>query len=156
MGIIADRLKNLCDHLTPPELVEGYTELTNGEINLALHSGKMVNHTGMSRKRLDNKYWACSRLDFEAIINWDWTDEKTYVAEKYDCDNFAFSFKARMDRKFHLNNVGLVVDYSGGHAYNCVIFSDGTAELFEPQSDTFVTNKIGSGLYTCTEGFIIL
>ena len=81
---------------------------------------------------------------------------KDHQEEKYDCDNFAFSFKARMDRKFHLNNVGLVVDYSGGHAYNCVIFSDGTAELFEPQSDTFVTNKIGSGMYTCTEGFIIL
>jgi len=155
MGILATRLQSLSTKLTPPTLSEGYTELRNGDINMALHKARIVS-TGMERKYLDSKYWVCSRLDFEAIIQWDWTDKKKYVAEKYDCDNFAFSFKARMDRKFHLNNVGLVVDYSGGHAYNCVVFSDGTAELFEPQSDRFVTSRMGTGQYVCTEGFILL
>lgn len=155
MGIIADRLKSVATKLTPPVLAEGYTELRNGDINMALHKAQIVN-AGMSRKMLDSKYWSCSRLDFEAIIRWDWTDKKKYVAEKYDCDNFAFSFKARMDRKFHLNNVGLVIDYSGGHAYNCVVFADGTAELFEPQSDRFVTSRLGTGQYKCSDGLIIL
>ena len=155
MGIIADRIKDLSTKLTPPILAEGYTELSANTILNALLSKKIIN-LGMKRKHLDSKYWACSRLDFEAIIRWDWTDKKKYVAEKYDCDNFAFSFKARMDRKFHLNNVGLVIDYSGGHAYNCVLFSDGTAELFEPQNDRFVTDRQGTGQYKCTEGLIIL
>ena len=155
MGIIADRIKGLSTKLIPPVLAEGYTELSNGDINMSLHKARIIN-SGMSRKLLDSKYWACSRLDFEAIIQWDWTDKKKYVAEKYDCDNFAFSFKARMDRKFHLNNVGLVIDYSGGHAYNCVVFADGTAELFEPQSDRFVTSRLGTGQYVCNDGMIIL
>lgn len=154
MGVIADRIQSLSTKLTPPSLAEGYTELRNGDVNMALHKARITN-AGMKRKLLDTKYWVCSRLDFEAIIQWDWTDKKKYVAEKYDCDNFAFSFKARMDRKFHLNNVGLVIDYSGGHAYNCVVFSDGTAELFEPQSDRFVTDRIGTGQYKCQEGIIV-
>ena len=155
MGVLANRLIDISNRLTPPVLSQGYTELTSGQVYNSLLDKGIIN-TGMVRKNLDTKYWACGRLDFEAIINWDWTDKKKYVADKYDCDNFAFSFKARMDRKFHLNNVGLVIDYSGGHAYNCVIFSDGTAELFEPQGDRFVTDKIGSGQYVCSRGLIIL
>ena len=61
-----------------------------------------------------------------------------------------------MDRRFHLNNVGLVVDYSGGHAYNCVVFSDGTAELFEPQGDRFPVMNKTRGLYRCESGFIVI
>ena len=155
MGIIATRIQSLCDKLQPPPLTEPLVEMSGGHISQALLNQKIMS-AEMERKHLDAKYWVCSRVDFEAIIRWDWTDKKKYVAEKYDCDNFAFSFKARMDRKFHLNNVGLVIDYSGKHAYNCVIFSDGTAELFEPQSDRFVTNKKGTGQYTCTRGLIIL
>tara|TARA_R110000824_G_scaffold148727_9_gene318616 strand:+ start:402 stop:869 length:468 start_codon:yes stop_codon:yes gene_type:complete len=155
MGIVVNRVKDLINTLTPPKLAEEYTELSSNEVFNALLSKQIIN-VGMVRKTLDAKYWACGRLDFHAIVTWDWTDEKKYIAEKYDCDNFAFSFKARMDRKFHLNNVGLVIDYSGGHAYNCVVFADGTAELFEPQTDKFVTSKIGSGKYICKDGLIIL
>ncbi len=155
MGTVANRLIELSQKLTPPILAEDYTELSTNDIYNALINKQIIN-SGMKRKNLDSKYWACGRLDFEAIIRWDWTDKKQYVAEKYDCDNFAFSFKARMDRKFHLNNVGLVIDYSGGHAYNCVIFPDATAELFEPQTDRFVTSHMGSGQYMCKEGLIIL
>jgi len=155
MGVLANKLMELSNKLTPPILAEGYTELSTSAITNALFTKQIIN-SGMKRKNLDTKYWSCGRTDFEAIVNWDWTDKKKYVAEKYDCDNFAFSFKARMDRKFHLNNVGLVIDYSGGHAYNCVIFADGTAELFEPQTDKFVTSRIGTGQYVCKDGLIIL
>ena len=154
MGIIADRLQGICTKLQPPTLTEPLQEISGGHISQALLNKQIMN-AGMSRKNLDSKYWVCSRIDFDAIIKWDWTNDKKYVAEKYDCDNFAFSFKARMDRKFHLNNVGLVIDYSGGHAYNCVVFSDGTAELFEPQSDRFVTDRIGTGQYKSQEGIIV-
>ena len=155
MGVLANRLRELSNKLTPPILAEGYTELSANTIYNALITKQIIN-AGMKRKHLDSKYWACGRLDFEAIINWDWTDKKRYVKQKYDCENFAFSFKARMDRRFHLNNVGLVVDYSGSHAYNCVVFADGTAELFEPQNDMIVTKQMGKGLYKCESGFIVI
>jgi len=110
---------------------------------------------GVQRLHLDSKYWVCSKQEFEDWIEWDWTNKKRYIAEEYDCDNFAFSFKARCDRKIGINSVALVIDYSGGHAYNLVVFSDVAPELFEPQNDSW-RKKGESKLYTLTSGYIIL
>ena len=114
---------------------------------------------GMQRLHLDSKYWACSKKEFEDWIEWDWTNGKRYISEVYDCDNFAFSFKARCDRKIGINTVGLVIDYSGGHAYNLVCFTDAPAALYEPQGDRWV--KMGDGqskseIYKMVDGYIIL
>ena len=107
------------------------------------------------RLHLDSKYWVCSKQEFEDWIEWDWTNKKRYISEEYDCDNFAFSFKARCDRKIGINSVALVIDYSGGHAYNLVVFSDVAPELFEPQNDSW-RKKGESTMYTLTSGYVIL
>ena len=109
---------------------------------------------GMDILSLDNKYLVTNQADMKKIIEWDWTDNRKYVAEKYDCDNFAFSFKAMVDRKFNVNNVGLVIDYSAGHAYNIIVFNDGTVKLFEPQSDKWP--RIGTSMYKFEEGKILI
>ena len=109
---------------------------------------------GMDILALDNKYLVTNQADMKKIIDWDWTDNRKYVAEKYDCDNFAFSFKAMVDRKFGVNNVGLVIDYSGGHAYNIFVFNDCTVRLFEPQSDKWP--RIGTTMYKFEEGKILI
>ena len=109
---------------------------------------------GMDIFALDNKYQVTSQKDMKKIIDWDWTDNKKYVAEKYDCDNFAFSFKAMVDRRFGVNNVGLVIDYSGGHVYNIIVFTDGSVRLFEPQSDRWA--RIGTSQYKFEEGKILI
>ena len=139
MGELVSTLIKLKDDLailTPPELT-GHKEMLKRDVSKAIGGAKMT--------WLDNKYVAVSEKEFQKIIDWDWTDNKKYVDEKYDCDNFAFSFKARVDRKFHINTVGLVIDYDGGHAYNIIIFSNGTSKIFEPQSDSWP--KKGSGMY---------
>ena len=139
MGELVSTLIKLKDDLailTPPELT-GHKDMLKRDVSKAIGGAKMT--------WLDNKYVAVSEKEFQKIIDWDWTDNKKYVAEKYDCDNFAFSFKARLDRKFHINTVGLVIDYDGGHAYNIIIFSNGTSKIFEPQSDSWP--KKGSGMY---------
>ena len=131
MGELVSTLIKLKDDLailTPPELT-GHKDMLKRDVSKAIGGAKMT--------WLDNKYVAVSEKEFQKIIDWDWTDNKKYVAEKYDCDNFAFSFKARVDRKFHINTVGLVIDYDGGHAYNIIIFSNGTSKIFEPQSDSW-------------------
>ena len=115
--------------------------------------------SGMKRLHLDSKYWACSKKEFQDWITWDWTNKKKYISEQYDCDNFAFSFKARCDRKIGVNSVALIIDYSGGHAYNLVAFTDAPAELYEPQSDRWVTKGDGKSkteVYQLTSGYIIL
>ena len=109
---------------------------------------------GMDIFALDNKYLVTSQKDMKKIIDWDWTDNKKYVKERYDCDNFAFSFKAMVDKRFGVNNVGLVIDYSGGHAYNIMVFSDGSVRLFEPQNDKWA--RIGTGQYKFEEGKILI
>ena len=139
MGELVSTLIKLKDDLailTPPELT-GHKDMLKRDVSKAIGGAKMT--------WLDNKYVAVSEKEFQKIIDWDWTDNKKYVAEKYDCDNFAFSFKARVDRKFHINTVGLVIDYDGGHAYNIIIFSNGTSKIFEPQSDSWP--KKWSGMY---------
>ena len=146
MGELVTTLNKLKDDLailTPPKLT-GHKDMVKRDVSKAIGAAKVT--------WLDSKYVAVSQKEFQKIIDWDWTDNKKYVAEKYDCDNFAFSFKARVDRKFHVNTVGLVIDYAGGHAYNIVIFSDGTSKIFEPQSDSWP--KKGTGMYVFTPGVV--
>jgi hypothetical protein len=65
-----------------------------------------------------------------------------YRPERYDCEDFA-KFGWVLPALFlGVNSVGFVVDYSGGHAYNVVVDSDGDAIFFEPQSGDVV--RIGS------------
>ena len=64
----------------------------------------------VTRIPLDRNYWACSRQEFERIVKWDWTNNKQYVKGKFDCDNFALMFKARMAWFFEVNTVGVVID----------------------------------------------
>ena len=139
---VLTRLKDDLAILTPPKL-KGHVEMDNGDIGKALGGVDKI-------MWLDRKYIAVPEAEFQKIIDWDWTDNKTYIAEKYDCDNFAFSFKARVDRKFHVNTVGLVIDYDAGHAYNVIVFANGKMKLFEPQSDSYP--KEGSSMYKFNRG----
>ena len=104
---------------------------------------------------LDNKYWTCSKEDFQKIVEFNKINEKQYIADKFDCDNFSFNFKAQVATNHNLNNVGIVIDNSGGHAYNVVIFNDGTADLFEPQTDQWIIPG-SDKLYSFKRGIIIL
>ena len=150
-----DRFKK--DYVDPPELKTREQVEKNYVYNALKDAGFLT--SGMKRLHLDSKYWACSKKEFQDWIRWDWTNKKKYVAEEYDCDNFAFSFKARCDRKIGINTVGLVIDYSGGHAYNVVAFTDSPAKLYEPQSDRWVepnASKSRNEVYKLTNGYIIL
>ena len=144
MGMITDKVLAIQKAVTPPTLTDSLVEHNGTWITQRLRNTNLIGRS-MHRKALDNKYLTCTRLDFDAIIQWDWTDNKTYIAEKYDCENFSFSFKARVDRRFYINTVGLVIDYEAGHAYNVIIFANGSMKIFEPQSDGWP--KIGSKLY---------
>ena len=141
------------DYIDPPIMT------TRVEKDGAWLSSQLLNaymlQSRVERLPLDAKYWACSKQEFQDWIIWDWTNKKKYITDAYDCENFAFSFKARCDRRIGINCVGLVIDYSGGHAYNVVVFPDSPAELYEPQNDNWVY-KGQSKLYTLTSGYILI
>ena len=127
----------------------------SGQVTAALKGLKGCNTRTWKRITLDKKYWLCSREHFQTIIRYNKINEKQYTSDQFDCDNFAFAFKAQVALNHGLNNVGLVIDNSGGHAYNVIIFNDGTAALFEPQTDKYVTPG-QSEMYSFERGIIIL
>ena len=93
--------------------------------------------TKVRRILLDNKYRLCVSEDMQRIIEWDFVDQKEYLADFWDCDDFAFAFKARCAAVFGVNQVALIVDYSSLHAYNLIVLPDEKIWLMEPQNDLY-------------------
>jgi len=148
------------------KLIKNFLKLFKKKAKTHRHSGDNLmieqaltklgyNQDSWQRILLDNKYWTCSKEEFQKVVEYNTINEKQYVLEQYDCDNFAFAFKAQVAMNHNLNSVGLVIDNSAGHAYNVVIFEDGTAELFEPQNDTWITPG-QSEMYKFEKGIIII
>ena len=129
--------------------------MTLQDTDTALRTLKGYNTKKWQRIHLDNKYWTCTKPEFQKILETNTINEKQYVLDQFDCDNFAFNLKAQVAKDYNLNNVGMVIDNSGGHAYNVVIFRDGTAELLEPQTDRWVTPG-ESRMYSFKRGIILL
>jgi hypothetical protein len=128
---------------------------TSSEIDTALRTVSGYNTRNWQLIRLDNRYWVCSKSEFQRIVNTNTINEKQYVLDQFDCDNFAFTFKSQVAANYNLNNVGMVIDNSGGHAYNIVVFTNGTAELFEPQTDRWITPG-ESEMYSFKKGIILI
>ena len=154
-----------------PKLVRDYyrpewVEIGAAELGQRLLSALNLFHPGTAWNvqwtPMDGRYRCTSRADFNILVGADWGTKKAYLIDFYDCDNFAFAFKAYID-SYGLNSVGIVYDYSAHppgsdeitpHAYNIVLFDDGAVIAFEPQTDTFA--NLGWGLYTLTNGVIII
>ena len=143
---LGDKLAKLRNHYCPPfDLQDPLITVTSLEINDMLYAqlpsyrgfGGTLDNKGVFRLPLDGVYWLPSLDDMGRIIAWDWVDKKEYRVEMFDCENFAFWFKARVDGVFKLNNVAMVIDYSGGHGYNLFLTSDAKILLFEPQTDFY-------------------
>lgn len=112
---------------------------------------------GIIRYQLDQTYYLTNQTNFLNIVAWDWIDTVKYQKELYDCENFAISFKAQVDKVFLLNQVGIVLDYESGHAYNLVIFPDGKVMVLEPQSDNLVCwTKRVQDFYSLKDAIVII
>jgi len=61
---------------------------------------------------------------------------RPYIKEVYDCDNFAFWFKAWMSLRFLLNSVGYChgMHPLGYHAFNLVVTLEKQPYTIEPQA----------------------
>lgn len=84
---------------------------------------------------LDKHYFAPDRLmvDMTKLVGL-----LPYRPERFDCEDYAALYKVVHSFVLGVNAVGIVIDWSGGHAYNIVIKSDGSVSLIEPQSNTVV------------------
>jgi len=57
-----------------------------------------------------------------------------YRPSRYDCEDYAMTYKVLNALFTGVNTIGVVIDWYGGHAYNIVVLSSGDVVLFEPQS----------------------
>jgi len=92
--------------------------------------------------RLDGDYYTTDPQTFNNIIKWDWTDTRKYFIDTFDCDKFAMYFKSRIAIDFGINSIGVILDYSAGHAYNLLIIKEPQGVkwyLYEPQNDAVFT-----------------
>ena len=86
------------------------------------------------------------------------TNREEYVAEFFDCDDFAIDLKATLKKKYRLfNSVVWVIDYSGKHSYNiipCMEDSNLKVYIVEPQTDELVPHVGGD--YAGKNGYLIV
>ena len=97
---------------------------------------------GIIRYPLNAVYPMTNQANTLNIIAWDWADKLPWIRTKFDCEEFALLFHINTALFLGLRHVGIVLDYSSGHAYNLILYPDGNKQILEPQSD---------GLYIWTQ-----
>ena len=145
----------------PPQPA-GEREFSDTQVAQAFAEAQLA--PGIRHIPLDTRYWALPADEWDKLIAAKGADKNAYVAERYDCDDFGFAFKGEMCDRYEVNGVGLVIDWSGRHCYNCllVIGTDVNHPLelhfLEPQTDKWVRVERADGpqCYSLTEGMIIL
>ena len=129
-------------------------QFSNDQVQDALQASGLSKLHGLP---LDNTYWGVSLETWHLILAYNGTDKKRYVKDTFDCDNFAILFAGSVADKFSINGAGIVIDYSGGHAYSALLVATETGLAFatiEPQNDEFVIKM--DGMYDAEFGFIML
>lgn len=78
-----------------------------------------------------------------------------YRPDIYDCENYASSYKSFAAFLWGTNTMGVVYDWSGSHAYNVIVYSNGEVEFYEPQDNKTV--ELGSEeKYKLSNALIVL
>lgn len=87
----------------------------------------------------DSQYWAVSLDDWKRIIKDVLSDLPKYLAEKFDCEDFAMLTMTRIAERYEINTMGVAVGQVpfGYHGYDLfVAWEDGQPKLhvLEPQT----------------------
>ena len=115
-------------------------------------------YRGLQLHAADREFHTVDTRTWEKIFEYDKTSELRYKAEEFDCDNFAVQLAASVNRRWGLTGCGIILDYSGGHAYNAVIAANGIIYLVEPQTDKWVSigdSQSGTEMYKGEKGIAL-
>lgn len=87
----------------------------------------------------DNSYWCVSLEDWKRIFDDVRRGLPAYVAEKFDCEDFAVVVTARVLERYELNTCGFAAGQSplGYHGFNLFVAPDGDGfklHVLEPQT----------------------
>ncbi|AFH21856.1 hypothetical protein OSG_eHP11_00045 [environmental Halophage eHP-11] len=102
----------------------------------------------------DGSYYATDRDGVESLARiGDALDWLPYRPDRFDCEEYAELLVAIAAFVGGVNACGVVYDWSGGHAYNVVVTTDGEAIFVESQTGEIVT--VGEGSYALDDATII-
>lgn len=93
---------------------------------------------------LDTRYRAVPVHVWQQILAYNGVDKEKYQSEFFDCDNFAQCLIGDVAQRWKINGIGLVMDFSAGHAYNAVLCDDEGRlyiSVVEPQTDCLFEDK---------------
>ena len=158
------KLGELCAQLSIKYLQEAFhltpLKISSSEINVIIRKyfpTQKISH-------LDGKYWLLPWWQWQDLINVDWVSTKKWVAEKFDCDNFANAFASNMAMYYEINSAMRVYGklYEGTekfldyHYWNGIITSNKEIYFLEPQSDLWTKYEggmllIGGNKYEVTQ-----
>lgn len=114
-------------------VVPSSTEVSQEDIEAAI-SEKYGEAAAENILFLDGRYFSTDSEGFDSMDRLDVIEYLPYRPARFDCENFADLFKTTSALIFGVNTVGVVIDWSGGHAYNIVYLEDGSVFLYEPQT----------------------
>ena len=128
-------------------------------INLLVSKGFFLN-----KMRFADFWYDVISLDvMKEIIKYSWVDKKAYVAETFDCDDFALAFRGHVSETYGINSIALakhikvVTDTGKEMWHRAVVFlavENGVTDayLLETQSDLLIrlrkNEKIHLGKWT--------
>ena len=103
----------------------------------------------------DRAYWVPTPALLNLALRRSKVDQRKYVAERFDCDDFAICVKADL-LKIGITAVGMVKDRSSAHAYLAIATVGEDEEIavrfVEPQTDQAV--DLGSGDFKAESGSV--
>jgi len=110
----------------------------------------------------DIVYYSVSEKEFNTVVQeyrrWVEKNELIWTVDRFDCDDFAVTFKAIASGILKKNSVGIAIGMLykgdmllGGHAWNIVLLEDDKILFFEPQTlELFETETIDGFRYELT------
>lgn len=105
---------------------------------------------------LDSRFRALPLATWKQVLAYNTVDKSRYKSDHFDCDNFAICLAGDAAQRWGVNGIGIVIDISAGHAYNCVLtYDDGKLDLqiVEPQTDELIHRAVPG--YSAWKGTII-
>lgn len=104
----------------------------------AVWVGQRLFAAKLSYKLRDGRYWAVPRWKWALLARLN--PRFKYLADRWDCDEYAELFRVTASLLFGVNTVGVV--HTSRHYWNVIVAEDGL-HWFEPQTNTWVTNLTG-------------
>lgn len=129
---------------------DAQNQIYNAAVSYPVSKVKEVfSQSGMHQMQLlclDQTYYTVTKSQWDTVISSIGSNHLAYETDRFDCDKFATYFTAMCALDYGINSAGMVLDYTGSHAYNAILVApdttgdDPTFMVLEPQTDQYVLN----------------